>query len=276
MIRQQSFSNEKPTLYLVPTPIGNLDEMTPRAIEILRAVDVIAAEDTRNTMKLLQVFDIHTRLIAHHSHNERESAKGLLNLLEQGQSVAVLISDPGQNIVEQVTAAGYNVVPVSGCSASINALVASGLKVQPFLFKGFLSSNDRECVRELEGMKALPFTMIFYEAPHRVERMLGHCLDVFGDRKACLAREITKRHEEFLRGTLSELKDAACGLKGEMVVVIEGCAEESEPAVDMALITEQINERIQSGMSASEAIKQIAKEAGISKNEVYRVYHQES
>ena len=125
-------------------------------------------------------------------------------------------------------------------------------------------------------MKALPFTMIFYEAPHRIERMLGHCLDVFGDRKACLAREITKRHEEFLRGTLSELKDAACGLKGEMVVVIEGCAEESEPAVDMALITEQINERIQSGMSASEAIKQIAKEAGISKNEVYRVYHQES
>ena len=113
MIRQQSFSNEKPTLYLVPTPIGNLEEMTPRAIEILRTVDVIAAEDTRNTMKLLQVFDIHTRMIAHHSHNERESAKGLLNLLEQGQSVAVvsdagypLISDPGQNIVEQVTAAG--------------------------------------------------------------------------------------------------------------------------------------------------------------------------
>ena len=190
-------------------PIGNLEEMTPRAIEILRTVDVIAAEDTRNTMKLLQVFDIHTRMIAHHSHNERESAKGLLNLLEQGQSVAVvsdagypLISDPGQNIVEQVTAAGYNVVPVSGCSASINALVASGLKAQPFLFKGFLSSNDRECVKELEGLKSLPFTMIFYEAPHRIERMLGHCLDVLGDRKACLAREITKRHEEFLRRNL--------------------------------------------------------------------------
>lgn len=243
MIRQQSFSNEKPTLYLVPTPIGNLEEMTPRAIEILRTVDVIAAEDTRNTMKLLQVFDIHTRMIAHHSHNERESAKGLLNLLEQGQSVAVvsdagypLISDPGQNIVEQVTAAGYNVVPVSGCSASINALVASGLKAQPFLFKGFLSSNDRECVKELEGLKSLPFTMIFYEAPHRIERMLGHCLDVLGDRKACLAREITKRHEEFLRGTLSELKAAAAGLKGEMVLVVEGCGQESQPALDMAQI----------------------------------------
>ena len=283
MIRQQSFTNEKPTLYLVPTPIGNLEEMTPRAIEILRSVDVIAAEDTRNTMKLLQVFDIHTRMIAHHSHNERESAKGLLNLLEQGQSVAVvsdagypLISDPGQNIVEQVTAAGYNVVPVSGCSASLNALVASGLKAQPFLFKGFLSSNDRECVKELEGLKALPFTLIFYEAPHRIERMLGHCLEVLGDRKACLAREITKRHEEFLRGTLSEIKEAAAGLKGEMVVVIEGCAEESEPVIDMALITEQINERIQSGMSATDAIKQIAKEYGVYKNEIYRAYHQES
>ena len=283
MIRQKSFSNEMPTLYLVPTPIGNLEEMSPRAIEILRSVDIIAAEDTRNTMKLLQVYDIHTRLIAHHSHNERESAKGLLNLLEQGHSIAVvsdagypLISDPGQNIVEQVTAAGYNVVPVSGCSASINALVASGLKAQPFLFKGFLASNDRECVRELESLKKLPFTMIFYEAPHRIERMLGHCLDVLGDRRACLAREMTKKHEEFIRGTLSEIKEIAGDLKGEMVIVIEGCQEKEEQAVDMTQITSRINERINLGMSASEAIKQIAKESGVSKNEIYRIYHQES
>lgn len=283
MIRQQSFSNEKPTLYLVPTPIGNLEEMTPRAIEILKSVDVIAAEDTRNTMKLLQVFDIHTRMIAHHSHNERESAKGLLNLLEQGQSVAVvsdagypLISDPGQNIVEQVTEAGYNVVPLSGSSASLNALVASGLKAQPFLFKGFLSSNDRECLRELEGLRTLPVTLIFYEAPHRIERMLGHCLEVLGDRKACLAREMTKKHEEFLRGTLSELREAAGSLKGEMVLVVEGCRDEPEPAMEMNEITSLVNQRISQGMSASEAIKTIAKEHGVSKNEVYRAYHQES
>ena len=283
MIRQQSFSNEKPTLYLVPTPIGNLEEMTPRAIEILKSVDVIAAEDTRTTMKLLQVFDIHTRMIAHHSHNERESAKGLLNLLEQGQSVAVvsdagypLISDPGQNIVEQVTEAGYNVVPLSGSSASLNALVASGLKAQPFLFKGFLSSNDRECLRELEALKTMPVTLIFYEAPHRIERMLGHCLEVLGDRKACLAREMTKKHEEFLRGTLSELREAAGSLKGEMVLVVEGCQDEPEPAMEMNEITSLVNERISQGMSASEAIKTIAKEHGVSKNEVYRAYHQES
>lgn len=283
MIRQQSFSNEKPTLYLVPTPIGNLEEMTPRAIEILKSVDVIAAEDTRNTLKLLQVFDIHTRMIAHHSHNERESAKGLLNLLEQGQSVAVvsdagypLISDPGQNIVEQVTEAGYNVVPLSGSSASLNALVASGLKAQPFLFKGFLSSNDRECLRELESLRTLPVTLIFYEAPHRIERMLGHCLEVLGDRKACLAREMTKKHEEFLRGTLSELREAAGSLKGEMVLVVEGCRDEPEPAMEMNEITSLVNQRISQGMSASEAIKTIAKEHGVSKNEVYRAYHQES
>ena len=118
--------------------------------------------------------------------------------------------------------------------------------------------------------------MIFYEAPHRIERMLGHCLDVLGDRKACLAREITKRHEEFLRGTLSELKAAAAGLKGEMVLVVEGCGQESQPALDMAQITDQINERIRSGMSAADAIRQIAKESGVSKNEIYRAYHQES
>ena len=282
MIRQQSFSNEKPTLYLVPTPIGNLDEMTPRAIEVLKSVDVIAAEDTRNTMKLLQVFDIHTRLIAHHAHNERESAKGLLQLLQQGQSVAVvsdagypLISDPGQKLVEQVTEAGYNVVPLSGSSASLNALVASGLKAQPFLFHGFLPGNDRECVRELERLKSMPVTLIFYEAPHRIRRMLEHCLNVLGDRRACLAREMTKKHEEFLRGTLSELVQAAEELRGEIVVVVEGAEPASSPAIDMGRITELVNERIALGMSASQAIRAVAQENGVSKNEVYRAYHQE-
>lgn len=283
MNRQKSFSNEKPTLFLVPTPIGNLDEMTPRAIEILKTVDVIAAEDTRNTMKLLQVFDIHTRMIAHHSHNEKESAKGILNLLEQGLSVAVvsdagtpLISDPGQNIAQQVIEYGYNVVPLSGCSASINALIASGLKAQPFLFKGFLPSNDKECIHELELMKDYSMTMIFYEAPHRIDKMLQHCLDVLGDRKACLARELTKRYEEFIRGNLSEIIEVVGELKGEMVVVIEGCPEELKQEVDMQSVAELVKQRISCGMTASEAIKAIAKEQGISKNEVYRFYHQES
>ena len=258
MIRQQSFSNEKPTLYLVPTPIGNLDEMTPRAIEVLKSVDVIAAEDTRNTMKLLQVFDIHTRLIAHHAHNGYP-----------------LISDPGQKLVEQVTEAGYNVVPLSGSSASLNALVASGLKAQPFLFHGFLPGNDRECVRELERLKSMPVTLIFYEAPHRIRRMLEHCLHVLGDRRACLAREMTKKHEEFLRGTLSELVQAAEELRGEIVVVVEGAEPASSPAIDMGRITELVNERIALGMSASQAIRAVAQEHGVSKNEVYRAYHQE-
>lgn len=281
MRRQKSFENELPTLYLVATPIGNLDEMTPRAIQVLKDVDIIAAEDTRNTMKLLSHFDIKTRCIAHHMHNEYESAKGLLNLLEEGKNVAVvsdagypLVSDPGQVIVNQVVDAGYNVVPISGANAGLNALVASGLCVQPFMFVGFLKNSDNERKKGCLELKNIRQTMIFYESPHRIKKTLETFLEVFGDRKMCLAREITKKHEEFIRGRVSEILEITDDIKGEMVLVIEGCGEvEAIEELTYELLHECVDKYIQQGFSTNEAIKKVAKERGLSKNDIYKQYH---
>lgn len=280
MKRQKSFEEQQPTIYLVATPIGNLDEFTPRAVEILNTVDVIAAEDTRNTMKLLSHFDIHTRLIAHHQHNEQASAKGLLQFLEQGKSVAIvsdagypLVSDPGQTITELAIQAGYPVVPVSGANAMLNALVASGLPAQPFLFYGFLKSQEKERVKTLMELKYYPQTLIFYEAPHRIQKTLTTMLEVLGNRKICLARELTKRHEEFIRGTIMEVLTICEDLKGEMVLVVEGATELKEPNQDMPDVQDQINTYIERGLTTNEAIKKVAKEQGLSKNDIYKEYH---
>lgn len=281
MKRQKSFEDGGPALYLVATPIGNLTEFTPRAIEVLNTVDVIAAEDTRNTMKLLTHFDIHTKLIAHHQHNERASALGLLQLLEEGKKVAVvsdagypLISDPGQVVTQVVIEAGYPVIPISGPNAMLNALVASGLSAQPFLFYGFLRPQEKEQIRELIQLKEYPQTLVFYEAPHRIRKTLQHMQDVLGNRKMCLARELTKRHEEFIRGTIAEILEICDELKGEMVLVIEGNKEEKDPVQDMPEIHNQINRYIEGGLSSKEAIKKVAKETGLSKNELYKQFHE--
>ena len=267
MIRQKSFENEKATLYVVATPIGNLEEMTPRAIHVLESVDVIAAEDTRNTLKLLNYFGIRTRLIAHHQHNEEQSANGLLELLRQGKNVAVvsdagypLISDPGSVVVKKVMEEGFNVVPISGSNAMLNALVASGMNTRHFLFYGFLKAQEKERIRELHELKYYPFTIVFYEAPHRIEKMLKSCLEVLGNRQICLARELTKKHEEFIRGTIEEVLEIVDDIKGEMVVVIEGCSEEKNPGEDQAspLVHEQIKTYIDGGLTTNEAIKRVA------------------
>lgn len=280
MIRQKSFENEKPCLYLVATPIGNLQEMTPRAVEILKSVDVIAAEDTRNTLKLLRAFDIKTHCIAHHSYNEKESAEGILELLRGGKNVAVvsdagypLISDPGQILVDSAAKEGFNVIPVSGSNAALNALVASGICAQPFMFIGFLPVKENDCRNRLEELKNIPAALIFYEAPHRIEKMLKRCLEVLGNRNAVLARELTKKHEEFLRGTLSELAEAAADLKGEMVLVVEGCKKQMKEA-SMEEMLKFIEEEIHKGLSAKEAIKKTAQKFHVSKNELYDFYHQ--
>ena len=282
MNRQKSFENEQPTLYIVATPIGNLEEMTPRAIEVLQSVDVIAAEDTRNTLKLLTHFHIKTRLIAHHQHNEFHSSDGLLDLLEKGNDVALvsdagypLISDPGSIATKKIMEAGFNVVPVSGCNAMLNALVASGLSTEHFMFYGFLQTGEKARISELHELKYFPYTMVFYEAPHRIRKMLGSMLEVFGNRKLCLAREITKRHEEFLRGTIEELLALEDELKGEMVIVVEGSQISKDPREDAAvpLVHDQINTYIDSGLSTNEAIKRVAKERGLSRNDVYKDYH---
>lgn len=282
MKRQKSFIDEKPTLYLVATPIGNLAELTPRAVDILKQVDVIAAEDTRNTRKLLSHFDIHTKLIAHHQYNENESAEGLLRLLADGNDVALvsdagypLISDPGQYVSRMVIDAGYSVVPISGANAMLNALVASGLPTQPFLFYGFLKPKDTLQKQELEKLKDYPQTLIFYEAPHRIKKTLQNMRQVLGDRQICLARELTKRYEEFIRGTISELLDIIDTCKGEMVIVVKGAEENTAPDSDPNELYHKINEYMQNGFSSNEAIKKVAKESGCSKNELYRKFHEQ-
>ena len=280
MIRQKSFSNENSTLYLVPTPIGNLQEMTPRALEILNSVDVIACEDTRTSGQLLKHFDIHKRLIAYQNFNEESSCKGIVKLLSEGLNVALisdagypLINDPGQKVVTLATHEGYNVVPVSGCSAFLNALVASGLVAQPFLFIGFLPSGSSECKKKVQMYKDYPMTMVFYEAPHRIEKTLRILLEVFGNRRCTLARELTKLHEEFLRGTIEEILEVVNELKGEMVIVVEGNTMDPQEAVTEEVLLQKVEEYIEKGMKASMAVKEVSKETGVSKNRIYELVH---
>lgn len=280
MKRQKSFENEKPTLFLVPTPIGNLSEMTPRAIDVLNSVDVIACEDTRTSGQLLKHFDIHKRLVAYQNFNEESSADGLINLLSKGQNVALitdagypLMSDPGQRVVRKATEQGYNVVPISGCNAMLNALVASGLIVQPFVFVGFLPPSSSLCKKKLQEYVNYPMTLVFYEAPHRIEKMLKACLEVLGDRECSLARELTKVHEEFLRGTISEILEEVDSLKGEMVICIAGNSDESKKDIDAGFILDTVREAISRGMSTSDAVKETAKKLNIPKNKVYELVH---
>ena len=282
MIRQKSFGNEKPTLFLVPTPIGNLSEMSPRALEVLNSVDVIACEDTRTSGQMLKHFNISKRLIAYQNFNEESSSRGIINLLSQGNNVALisdagypLISDPGQRIVNEASAAGFNVVPLSGPSAVLNAVVASGLIAQPFLFIGFLPSANGDRVKKLQEYRNYPMTMVFYEAPHRITKMLKSCLEVLGDRRICLCREMTKIHEEFIRGTISEVLEISDELKGEMVVVIEGNRDDYSKDIDMSIILNMVNESIEAGMSTSSAIREVSRQTGISKIRIYDLVHKD-
>lgn len=280
--RQKSFEADKAALYLVATPIGNLSELTPRAIEILNQVDVIAAEDTRNTMKLLHHFGISTRMVAHHQHNEAASTEGLIALLHEGKSIALvsdagypLISDPGSVLAKRVIEEGYPLIPVSGSNAMLNALVCSGMDTRHFMFYGFLKSATNERIKELNELRYFPYTMIFYEAPHRLKKMLTSVYEIFGNRHICLARELTKKHEEFIHGTIEEVLSIVDELKGEMVIIVEGCQnpkpDQHQPSTN---VYEQINQYIDQGYSTKEAIKLVSKETGISRNDLYRQYHE--
>ena len=228
MKRQKSFENDRPTLYLVATPIGNLAEFSKRAIEVLESVAVIACEDTRTSRVLLERYAIKKRVVSYHNFNEEESARGLIALLEEGLDIALisdagypLISDPGYHLVNEVVAHDFNVVTISGPSAHLNALVASGLDTRHYLYYGFLSDKAAKAKRELADLCDFPYTLIFYEAPHRLKRTLEMAFAVLGKRKACIARELTKKHEEFIRGDLEEFLTLD-DLKGEIVLLIEG------------------------------------------------------
>lgn len=269
--------SDKATLFLVATPIGNLSEVSDRALDTLRNVDVIACEDTRNTIKLLSHFDIHTRMITYHNFNEEESSKGIIKLLQEGNDVALvsdagypLISDPGYLLVNEVIENGFNITTISGPNAALNALVASGLETNHYLFYGFLSAKASQAIKEFEQLKNFPYTIIFYEAPHRIEKTLKLMYEVLGDRKACLARELTKLHEQYHRGSLGELCQLH-DLKGEMVLIVEGDKKEDRE-VDLEKLLDEVEQLVNGGLKSKQAVNEVSSRYGFSKNVLYNAY----
>lgn len=268
---------ERGILYICPTPIGNLEDMTFRTIRILGEVDLIAAEDTRHTIKLLNHFDIKKPLTSYHEHNIREKGIELIEKLNAGQSIALVsdagmpgISDPGQELIRQAIDEGIDVIALPGATASITALVISGLSTDKFIFEGFLSSKKRERIKELEDIKEYRKTTIVYESPHRLMNLLEDMAYVLEDRKISISRELTKKYEETFRGTASAAleKFNESGVKGEFVIVIEGNFEEKEiEEIDISLLLEKyINE----GFTKKEAVKRVSEETGVAKNIVYK------
>lgn len=273
-------------LYLVPTPIGNLDDMTFRAVKILQDADLIAAEDTRNTQKLLNHFDVSTKQISFHEHNTAERIPELVSKLKQGLTIAQVsdagmpsISDPGHELVVECIKQHINVVPLPGANAGITALIASGLSPQPFYFYGFLSRKPKEQREEIDDLRNKPETMIFYEAPHRLKKTLKNlATQLGGERQGALCRELTKKHEEFIRGSLTQLNEWANSteIRGEFVIIVSGNdnpeAEADDPLAGMT-VDQQVDFYIENGLSVNEAIKKVAKDHHLKKQVIYNQYH---
>lgn len=276
--RELNFEGDSPLLYLIATPIGNLKEFPPRAIETIEEMDFIACEDTRNTGKLLHFFSLDKPLISCHEHNEEEASKKIISLLKEGKKVAYVsdagypvISDPGYRLASNAIKENIKVSVINGPNAAIMALVASGIDNSHFYFYGFLDSKESSRKKELESLKDFPNTIIFYEAPHRIKRTLKDLKDIFGgERRATLARELTKKHEEFIRGTIEELTSIDENtLLGEMVLIIEG--NKTKKVISEKDIKSTLKEKLIS-LSSKEAIKETAKELNLPKNKVYDFY----
>lgn len=268
------------TLYLVATPIGNLKDISLRALEVLKSVDIIACEDTRHTRKLLNHYEISKRLVSYHEHNEAERAEELVGNLQRGESVAVVsdagtpgISDPSFRLVRAARDAGIAVVPVPGASAFVNAVIASGIPSDSIFFGGFLPSKMGERVRRLEEVRDIPATLVFYEAPHRLVRSLADCRQVLGPRQAAVARELTKLHEEIVSGTLEELAErySDANIRGEAVLVIDRARTTDERIAGEMSLPERVRQLENEGTDAKAALKKAAKEFGISRSEAYRM-----
>lgn len=266
------------TLYLVATPIGNLQDISFRAIETLQQVDLIACEDTRHSLKLLNHYGISKKLVSYHEHNERERAAELIDRLENGESIAVVsdagtpgINDPGFVLVEQAIGSGITVVSIPGPVAYVNAVIVSGLPTDSIFFGGFLPSKKGERRRRLEEVRNIPATIALYESPHRIGNSLADCAEVLGDRPAAVVRELTKLHEETIRGSLKELAErfAAASAKGEFVLVIDRTGDDAGPG-PTGTLTERVRELEASGMDPKAALKTAAKEFGLSRSEAYR------
>ncbi len=286
-MQQKSFKNmDTGKLYLVPTPIGNLEDMTIRSINILKEVDLIASEDTRNTQKLLNHFSIETKQTSLHEHNVKERVPELIDALLNGKKIAQVsdagmpsISDPGHELVVKAIEEKIDVVSLPGASAGITALIASGISPQPFLFYGFLPRKNNEQKKALEELKNQQATIIFYESPHRIVKTLTNMSEVLGTtRKAVLCRELTKLYEEYTRGTIQELMEFfdEKSIKGECCLIIEGANLEDNSMLEEELTPlEHVNLLMTTlGLSSKEAIKEVAKKRGLKKQEVYKEFHE--
>ena len=273
----QNSYDDSATLYLISTPIGNLDDMTYRSVKILEEVSAIFSEDTRVTLNFINYLGIKKKLIPLHEHNEDTAKEKVLDYLKRGESVALvtdrgtpIISDPGFKTSEYIIKNGYNVEALPGATAFVPALISSGIAPQPFLFYGFLNSNDTKRKKELEKLSDNKCTMIFYEAPHRIMKTLDLMLDVLGDRNISISREITKKFESIYRGKISEVKNIIPE-KGEFVIIVEGSSDNN---IDESLsIVDAVNLYIKAGLPVMDSIKRVAKERGIPKGEVYKEYH---
>lgn len=276
MKRNKSFQDNCPLLYIVATPIGNINEFSKRAIEILQECDLIGCEDTRNSGKLFSLFNIHATLISLHEHNELEASQTLIEALNNGKKVAYVsdagypgISDPGHRLIELAIKKDINISVINGSNALLPALVGSGLDTSHFYFYGFLASKESAQKKELESLKNIPCTLIFYESPHRIMATINSLYEILGDRQACIVREITKIHEEYIRGSLKEfLTLSAQTLKGEMVIIVDGKAMENHE-IDDEQILKIANELIKEGLSIKSAAKITAQLQNINKNYVY-------
>lgn len=273
---QKSY-DKSPSLYLIPTPIGNVDDITIRALDTLKSVDELLCEDTRTTSILLKHYNIKNKLTSCHEYNESKIVDYVLSKLEKGLNIGLvtdqgspIISDPGFILSRAVIDAGYNVISLPGATAFVPALSSSGIEPSPFLFYGFLNSKKSKQISELKELEKIRFSIIFYESVHRIKSTLNNMLDIFGDRYICIGREISKVFEEYSRGKISELIDLVDSMKGEFVIVVEGNKE----IIDYSNldVVKHVSLYLDD-MSEMDAIKRVAKERNVSKSVIYSEYH---
>ena len=270
---------QKGNLYVVATPIGNLEDITLRAIKTLKEVDLIAAEDTRHTLKLLNHLEITKPMISYHRHNEEIRCENLIKELKEGKNIALVsdagtpgICDPGEEIIKKCIEEDIRVIPIPGACAMINALIASGISTKEFSFLGFLPLNKKRRKEKIEEIKNSNKTIIIYEAPHKLKNTLNDLSSILEDRKIVLARELTKIHEEYIRGTINELIENAENLKGEIVLIIEGNKIKEENKLNNLTLEEHFEFYKKQGLGKKEIIKKIAKDRNVSKNEIYQYF----
>ncbi len=276
LIRNLNYQSNRSTLYLIATPIGNLEDITLRALNILKQVDKIYAEDTRVTVKLLNHYEIKKPLISFHDHNSSIKMEAVLNDLANGLTIGLvsdagmpLVSDPGYDLVKKTLESNFNVVALPGANALLPALIMSGIKTHPFLFYGFLDAKISKRQEEIKELQYRKETLIFYEAIHRIKQTLRDMYDILGDREFVIAREITKAYEEIIKGNLSEYEDLP-DLKGELVLIVEGYLNIQQES-NLSII-DQIDFFIESGLKKTEAMKKVSELTGLPKNQIYQRY----